>query len=649
MKRLAKKHLLAVVLILMTLVLLSVYLIKRPVVTMGFQSQEITHFARLETLLNGGIHPTTSYAAASVSTEAISSLFETVRGIEANYAEVPDVTLRIDRLVPMINQGQVGTQMRVTVMYQDVPVYANIVVDGYLLTRSIRTAEYGSNSVIYEVIYGIAIGSINMYLSNQSRSIQRPQMSLDTLLPALNNLIRDIEFSFPIALPAEVQLELSSRQSVAMGDGSFEFETSMPRLTLDLSSTFLAASIVPASRGIWLILFDGRLENSTSSLRRSSEGLEEGGERLRSLRARVNQRVSEFPEIDQDVAVYINQPVLRSIAEMVNTLPTSQREIRATLVSQSGHLWKEGSTLLGQDGEVSLRFTGPDSATASARFGQLSYDWIEESGVSMKATTVVSASATLTLRVDPYIGGGVSVDFAAEGEASIPFEMTLDVRKINLEDGSSGIVGGPVLKCKQFEIKFTTGETLELGMITHQYIGKDQIDPQVLISSNSVYWFSPSKALEKSDSVSGASKWIGIRFKPNDVYVDENGYVVYADIETFFSDHRVESGKDVEITEKALSEGWVAAVKQKCPERSVGKVLIAGEDFGPNNVLVKVLSSILSSVDDSLELVKLTWRDLEQIKDNPEDTPKILTNFFNRSLDVAKRALRTVGGWLGIN
>lgn len=225
--------------------------------------------------------------------------------------------------------------------------------------------------------------------------------------------------------------------------------------------------------------------------------------------------------------------------------------------------------------------------------------------------------AGFRLHVDPFVSGGFETDVDLSAQASVPLSVGLEARLIQSE-GESAVVVGPAVACRRFQLTLEEGNLDLLGVRTDAFVGKRQLAP-LLAMESLTRWFRLVDRQPAEEFVLDADYWIGLRLEPVSVVAGTNGYRLFGNIESELSMGKPEmtslgaSGRD------ALEKVWREEVQSECPEELGIVVLFAGEDFGPNNDVVKAMKVLAPAVELGTKTLGISWKNLVRVVENPED------------------------------
>ena len=486
---------------------------------------------------------------------------------------VEGVTLEIAEANVDINPGNIDLTLSIRVQQLDTPVHATFRAQGALLVENIEAdkQDYGISNANYR----IAIREVHTELNLGLLSIRTFRLVNQVMAShAAKRFSESLRFSLPIDIPVRPDLgvSLTKTEKTAHGEFNVHYSLTDPRL---FSNTNV--SIVPsiASRDTIWFLVDAR--NSPDpigidSISDSSDLMHE----IEEMRSRVANLVNEFPTSNADVEVYANSSLFEKAIESLNALSIEQRQFDARLVSKKGYLVEDykKADVFGRGG-YSIQFRDDKSMTGWGRLSTLTAAWNEGSGLTLTGNMQVRATALLRLHIDPYIGGGFHTNLRVNGNATLPFMVALDARHISLDDGTSAAVIGSSIKCVQFPVTFESGGDLKLGIVSYEYFGKQQPDPEIFMSSQMI-WTRLAKKGKTGILHFRDDQWIGFRLFPVSVSSGTRGYRFLGSLETVLKSGGKPETPKPESQKKRIKERWMSEVQSKCPKERPTEFLFAG-------------------------------------------------------------------------
>ena len=454
--------------------------------------------------------------------------------------------------------------------------------------------------------------------------------------------VESLRFTVPLNYPLNSQLGFTRDESQKLEFGSYTVRFSMPKSQLGNRETFRVTPGIPTTDGVWFL---GSITPSTvtGSAREAivDEGDASEGE-LQRLRRRVADMVSGFPRLDSDVTVFANASFFNKVIQAFNGLPQEKRGIHAQLISREGHISKSYNKvdIVGEGGYYA-NFKNDDSLNGVMTISALAPRWVDGRGLTLTGTAAITAHADILLHIDPYVGGGFTTSLGIDGYSSIPLPITLDARKIDLGDGSSAAVIGPVIACEQIPLTLEGGGEIRFGVKSFQYIGESQPDPQILLSSD------VSFTRLVSDETHGSLKfdtsyWAAIRIIPASVSAREDGYRISANVASSLVTGDPKPPLSDDTIHERILVTWKQQVQTTCPDKKDAIFLFAGQEFGPNNEIVKALAAISKAAKQAEHNVDVSWERIERVAKDPTKAPEVAGEVIDNVFRETGKAFRKI-------
>ena len=621
------------------LVILLVFRIQPASYSDEMVAAEVRNLRTIERLVSSGSNPESVDLAIGLSEDGLSKALEALQGVTATSEAIDGLVLKIIRSRIEIEPGYIQVFLSINASREGLPIDATLNARGVFLVHSMDFGSSGSD--LPQVHYRIGIREIGVELGTGIFSLQTRHWVNDLISSNLTKtFVESLQFSMPLHFPTDFELGFSREESQSLDDGHFTIRYSMPESRLADRQAVRLVPGIPTRDGLWFLASITADEDSGTSREDFLDENEPSKSQLERLRSRVAEMVAGFPNLDNDVAVYANAKLFDAAVNAFNELTPDQRRINAQLISREGKLIEEIDKvdLVGEGGYY-VDFRSDESLTGSAQLSKLRSTWTEESGLTLSGHIDVKAEADFNLHIDPYIGGGFNTSIGINGSTKVPLKLRLDARHIDSDDGSTAVVIGPVIECRSFPIELRNSGLVPFGVITHEFIGDEQPKPQIIISSD-VIWTQIVAKGQEGALIFDSSYWAGLHVIPVSVMTGASGYRFFANIDPSVSVGVPPETQSNPAQRKSIEEAWKREVQPSCPEEKDVVFLFAGEDFGPNNEIVKALRAIADSVGKAGEILKISWDRVETVVKSPKEAPRIAGEVINDTVEEGKRVLK---------
>ena len=345
--------------------------------------------------------------------------------------------------------------------------------------------------------------------------------------------------------------------------------------------------------------------------------------------------MESFPELGAGVAVYMNGSLLEKVVDEFTSLPDEERTIRVHSTAYEGDIKRsyDEIDILGTGG-YSARFRSNDSLRGEARVSTLSSEWIENEGLVLTGQIDVQARADIRLHIDPYVGGGFNTNVGLGASARVPMRVGLVARLVENSD-ESAVMFGPAVQCARFPLTLEETELDLFGIETDAYIGATQMTPWMVMGPETL-WYEFIEERSVGGLTFDSEYWIGVRLVPTSVVSSTSGYHLLADFESKLSVGRPELAETNSGSDDTFAQVWSQEVQSDCPEKRDMVFLFAGEDFGPNNDLVKTITLVVEAVGITEEVAEISWEHIVRVVEDPREIPVVVAEIIDdlgRELD----------------
>lgn len=593
---------------------------------------EIRHLATIEKLLASKPSPNSVPIAIGVSQNALSKAFKNLEGSEASTDAVGGLVLKIVETRLEIEPGHIQLSLSLDASPKGLPVVATLNARGVLLFDQIALPSTTLDTA--RAHYTIGIREITATVRRGTFSLPTRYWINRLIASNLGKVLAEsFKISIPIHLPKPFTIGFSQEKRQVGDHGSFTIKYSMPNSVLTDRDTIRIIPAIPSDKSVWFLALFSPVDGKRPAEYQLDE--DNSTSRLQQLRRRVAKLVADYPQLNEDVALYANVSLFETIVANFNGLTPDKRQVTAELISKEGYLAHDfkSDKVLGRGG-YSAAFQSDGSLSGSATISPLRSTWTPGSGVTLDGRVNVRARSRVKLHIDPYIGSGFTTTVGIEGSATVPLRVRLDARHVDVGDGRSAFAIGPVIECHRFPLRLENNGFIKFGIITQEFVGKEQPNPLIVTSSDMI-WSQLLKTDKENALRFNADYWAGLRVTPVKAVADDRGYRFFSTITTSISTRRPSILRPV-IDIESIATRWKREVQPQCPPGERPTFLFAGLPFGPNNEIVKAGRAIAKAAGQGKRTLKLSWDRIETVVKNPKKAPEIVK-------DVVEDVLRESG------
>lgn len=445
-------------------------------------------------------------------------------------------------------------------------------------------------------------------------------------------------------LEKELEFDLALAQSVTVpvvGDADEKIETNDGKGSVTLRRTSGLKSVeVPVSGSIPVVVSDGVWIVSAVDSGNMPKpeplrpDLQSQGDLLRDD---INRLLRGVPDSKSDVAAWIGKGWVEALIAKLNATSDEERRLAWQSIEVYGKLLEDDwGGPDGLHGGAYVELAAKDAASAAMQLGRVSTDWNEQ-GLEVRMSASASASARVHAHIDPYIGGGFGVRTTIDARpGALQIAGRLQAKALRFGDQTALAVGF-VPQCQDFELNLLAGGSIEFGARIYPRIGDRLPAPAVLAVSGSSIESPASPAatdIVKPDLDSWPRLHVG--WKPVDSAGSTAGYLVAADVDIARATSEQIAAAPSEVARRdeiqaRAREQWRQEFAPDCPARRDVVFLLADQDFGPNNEIVKALKFLGDQVARQGHNLEVAWRDLETVLKDPRDVGKVAENIARRA------------------
>ena len=268
------------------------------------------------------------------------------------------------------------------------------------------------------------------------------------------------------------------------------------------------------------------------------------------------------------------------------------RKARFSLTSVDGDWHRDDWDTPVGDGGIVVNPKGPGSVWVEIQTLASQVEWQGNKGVRYNLPLHIEASAGLSVRVDPGPGGGFKVDMTVDGALSGTIGGQLTPSLAVGEDGVRRLVFENTADCNVLILEAETGGEITVGVrmpiqsgnLLGQTLDLPLVPIEQSVELDVSKWSTPDTEIDGAVVLEG-------QLVVEELALDEFGAAL--GVRFGPADDRAVAGNQAPVQQRPSA----------CPDAGSPKLLIAGQDFGPNNEIVKVLKAFADLHDDAKKAV----------------------------------------------
>lgn len=615
---------------------------------------ETLQLRNAQLILQRGALPDAWDAGVYVAADAIEEVTDAFEGVEAHIAGGKD-TLQLSRLDLTFAPTGIRGIASIAATESMTGARVELVVEGYL--DYLRAELTGENSDAHAMfafrpshVYATAKwGFWNGKTDAFAGRLLANQMG--------RHFVKMLTFPVPIVrhLPVRIGIaknaagQHSKSDTKDIGGARIDIEQTMPESDVGPSMTAMLPLYTPD--GVWLL---ARLSSvaqvpDTKSLPKDRSKLVRERD---ALLAEITKKLGQVQEPPDDICLWFGKALFAAIPDRIRSLDEVHRTFHMKSVRVQGSLYDKmkDNKVIGEYG-VRVNLKHANSATGYVRVDSADYSWNEKNGAAIRATASAHADIGVGVEVDLGPGGGFVIDMTPRGNVpATAVDARIHLRSISTEYGKA-LYAGVESDCSPVEITALAGGEIEFGARLYENIS---VPNEAALIVDPVPRFQDMRALIKGADrfVTFTPNWVRRQIQLRDVAVKPDGYRITLDTDfRAVKQPEIETKMPSELAkiEGAVSHDWANSYPAKCGKRKPPVVLIAGQDFGENNLLVKALKEFVetlnkgwSEAERQAELQKhnlvLAYQDLQDIKD-PAKAPEVVARVAERTYKAAGKAV----------
>jgi len=566
-------------------------------------------------ILNRGRIPYDWPAAAYVSDGALNRVLDTFQGSKFKSAKLPGAWFEIESLDADSRIG--ATHVAVTIRAgsnKSSSLSLRLKGSALLVLKGIETS---ADPGISAATFRISMLNVAPSLSISSLTAEGSSFANRIISAHIVEAIAEsLDVPLPLRVAAKLDFDVNEDDRIKTGETEFDLHLRMPEAKighkLELTTPLAAAN------GLWFFVNDGPalILPSSSALSGNTDALKQT---IKRLEGDIKPKLDAVLSPESDVALWLSNAFVAQPLMAFGELKPTERRVSATVDGIKGDLVHETVSVLAHDNAgliISLQ-----SADGHLQVESVRTRWNVQDG--LHATVLVSAHATAHVKsvLNTIVGGGISTDFTLNGDARQPLDIALGIRPIK-DKKETALMLGPVFTCDNVKVVVETAGALKLGVELYVPLIDDPGKGVILFDTIPRY---RKRAIASNEAITfvGDQPWVRSSWNEIRTSTDQVGYLVQANLNVA-SDSELPPGAVVEpMDNSAFQVAWEKATAPKCPPKPSSKVLFAGQDFGPNNELVKVLVALYTSVEKSAHIVKVSSERLLRAHLHPDEIPQI--------------------------
>lgn len=612
--------------------------------------QEVEELLRADRILALGDIPKAWDVATFVSTGSLTGLLQALEGVTVRAPKLQGVELTIRKIALSPEAGLSRAALDIEAHDRAENVALGLRVNTLLQYKGTFTAARDDGTGIDTVArFGFAAASIKPAVKLLGLSGSAGELAGRLIGEGVVRLFAEsLQVDVPLARD-DISVGIGFKEPEARkvptddGRGSVTLQASMPFNELEVPVTLIAPLSTPqgffllASSKHALPIPDKFAELIAASIDREPE-------LRRELRSKVMRALDRIAVPADRIAIWINAaPLAEHIAGQYNALSDRDRTLTLKSVARTGHLKEDmhKADIVGEGG-YRIDLADDTAASAVARFSKASTEW-KDGRLWLTAGASADAEARLKVHVDPYIGGGFSFGATIRGGlAAFRHTESLVIDRFETSHGQV-LVAGTAPKRTEIELTLLTGGDIKIGARTYHFLGDKAGAPEVIVDPLPRY--QELSELVGKDAVVEGPAYLRRIVKVNAFSADADGCSLI--LETRFD--RV-SEMPNEADRKALLSGITAAVGEAWHRRydpppakpRATVFLFAGQEFGPNNELVKIFKQIGEFADRTKHNAEVAWEDINRVARNPLKAPEVIHDVLGRTAKEAERAVQNI-------
>jgi hypothetical protein len=601
---------------------------------------EVTELMIVSKAMESGNVPGDWAAVGFVSTASIRQLTRALEGVSV---DVPSIgaALTLSRAELLPDVGRTKVAFVIDAKHKATGLAVGLAVETYLQYHHIARSgpeerletvlRFGAASIKPVASWGVMRSSTSDFAARLigAGAVKAFAERLQVTIP--------YSIDLPLTIGIEKNKQGQHKEIMHLPDtpvSTWRVEAEVEMIESDIGPTFKTLVAVPSSDGLWLLAGLNDIGRSSLSANGSANELTKQRDRLRD---KVAGQLKALPAQKNGFAVWVSKSVFSAVADNYNALPQSAKVIRLKTIKAEGSLVEAEDKIAGQKGGYRVSFRGNDAASATINLGTASASWEPKEGLSITAAANATATAALDVFVDPYIGGGVTTKATLRGKTA-PYlhQERVSFEKMGTKQGEV-LIAGAVSNCREVEYELTTGGEVEIGARMYVHLRKDAGSPTLIADPLPRYEnLLRTLGVSESDLLDMRPTWIERRVSIAEFRTDSKGYF-FSGSATFARVANVPSEAESDAAKKSLEDEVEAYWDKKhpaCGPTSATKILFAGQDFGPNNEIVKAVKRIADAVSRQVELQKHNFEvaeeDLKKVVQDPREAPKVAGEIVKR-------------------
>ncbi|MEM8917216.1 MAG: hypothetical protein AAGE37_00035 [Pseudomonadota bacterium] len=558
---------------------------------------EVLNLEQSYLVLNRGPIPEYWAASMHVSSQDLAELVSPIEGLEFPIKEDSAASFKVTSFDLDPHPGRLKTSL--VVESEVANVNLRFEINGQLKYK--RTEVKGVNNRPQHV-FGLDIISVTPTATTWfGRLFGFDAIDNPRIRAIVNTYLTELDFPIVASEALKLPIQFDSRQTVKTGtNGQFTLAVESPARTINfgLNNHFP----VFTERGLWLL---GAIEK-TDIPAFDEKNLPTS---LRDLQSRKSELVASIQRIESEIdlprgsGIWLNKSIFHALIEGYNEIDTVGRTVSLRVENPAGFLVEHWEEIAGQRAGYSAALT---EGGGSLRLGKADFAWND--GAKLKIPLDADAWAKVRLHIDPAIGGGWKDNKGLNGKFDPQtLEATYRVRRVQV-NGYSGWVSGLEFKCKFTDVSIESGGALKFGIRTGIPIGNRPSSGSVLVRA-----YDP---IPLKFGIPANDKYVA-RVLVGDPQTQQNGYWLPFRLKVENSVD-VPSGQELGSIDNSLESSWKNQTDPDCADSRPTKFLLNGQDYGPNNEIIKVIQEFISAVDKAGHNAEVALDDIEEVVRQPD-------------------------------
>lgn len=528
--------------------------------------------------------------SVAITDDVIEDLAQTLTGIIVTPTDPPsgfnNLEIEIEKVSISPQDGSINLGLDLELRANSIEV--SLKAEGALFFDNISSGAEDD-----EIEFVVGIQSIKSSFSWSLFRLSGVDL-LDNFLTvsAIKELGDSLTLRLPVADVFNDPISVNGSEVTKDDDSGLEvtIEYSSPPFTPNVSVSMSAFVISDSG----LMLFGDINQPSITAPVAPSIDQAQVSEEIKRLRELIADKMSAIPEPEHDIDLQLKNKFFAEAFGLFNSMPEPNRTVTIRSTKVVGKLyedkWKDN--ILG-DGGIFAELRGNNAVNGSATIHGVSHS-LSSTGISYTTGARIRASAKAKTRFDPLIGGGIGQNWNLSGKADPTLSGHLDFY-IDTHQGHSLLLMKNSTTCSVFDFEIKDSGALKLGIITKQLLGDDAPSLSAVLGDSPLYIDLAEASQSDDATLNFPSKFVEVKYVPVTASSSSEGVRIGLDVVIGLVDKSHDEAAAGARIEQRVNEVEASFAKSQCADKGSIKVLVAGQDFGENNEIVKVVSAMIDA------------------------------------------------------